>query len=95
MRCAAGIVRALCPLSTLTQACCSATMRSRASTSVRDCAIVAQLNVAELKAKVVYPLTSEVEEMELGELLDNGEFAVSAFWAARHAMSHAYAFVDG
>ena len=37
-----------------------------------------QLNVAELKAKVVYPLTSEVEDMELGELLDNGEFAVSA-----------------
>ena len=35
----------------------------------------------ELKAKVVYPLTSEIEEMELGELLDNGEFAVSALRA--------------
>ena len=40
--------------------------------------LAVQLNVPELKARVVYPLTSEVEDMELGELLDSGEFAVSA-----------------
>lgn len=34
--------------------------------------------MAELWAKVEYSLTDETEEMELGELLDNGDIAVSA-----------------
>lgn len=37
-----------------------------------------QLKVAELWAKVEYSLTDETEEMELGELLDSGDIAVSA-----------------